>query len=276
MCSNCSMTSHREQTLAFHAMHAPGAPLVLPNAWDALSARIVAASGARAIATTSAGVAWSLGHRDGNELTRERALDAVRSIASSVSVPLTADIERGYGETPRDVAVTISQVVDAGVSGVNIEDSLGPIEEHTERIAAARTAAEDAGVPLFINARIDTHRLGDIGSDVWMEETVARAAAYARAGASGIFVLGALRADTITALVNATTLPLNVAFGPGTLSVSELATAGASRISAGSSIAEAAYSVAQQWASAMFETPDAALSSPPALGWAALNGLVHD
>jgi len=270
------MTSRREQTLAFHAMHAPGAPLVLPNAWDAMSARIVAASGARAIATTSAGVAWSLGCRDGNELTREHALDAVRAIAASVSLPLTADVERGYGDTPSDVAVTIASCVDAGVSGVNLEDSLRPIDEHAERIAAARAAADDAGMPLFINARIDTHRLGDIGSAAWMEETVARAAAYARAGASGIFVLGALRADAITTLVNATTLPLNVAFGPGTLPISELTKAGASRISAGSSIAEAAYSVAQPWATAMFETPDAVAPSPPNLGWAALNGVVLD
>ncbi|MBF4564213.1 isocitrate lyase/phosphoenolpyruvate mutase family protein [Plantibacter sp. VKM Ac-2876] len=269
------MTTPLERALALQAMHVPGDPLILPNAWDVASARTVLASGARAIATTSAGVAWSLGHRDGNELTRDVALDTVRRIASSVPVPLTADIEGGYGETPDEVAGTIASCIDAGASGVNLEDSLRPIAEQERRIAAARSAADDAGIPLFINARIDTHRLGDIGGDRWFEETVTRAAAYARAGASGIFVLGALRADTIERLADAT-LPLNVAFGPGTLTISELARAGASRISAGSSIAEAAYSLAQQWATAMLETPDAAPPSPPTLGWAALNQLIRD
>lgn len=270
------MNTELERTLAFHSMHVPGSPLILPNAWDVASARVVLAAGARAIATTSAGVAWSFGQRDGNNLTRTSALDAMRRIASSVTVPITVDIERGYGETPSDVAMTIIESIDAGVSGVNIEDSLGSIDEQERRITAARGAADDAGIPLFINARIDTHLRGDIGSDGWVDETVARASSYARAGASGIFVLGALRAETITRLVNATTLPLNVAFGPGTLSISELARAGASRVSAGSSIAEAAYSVAQHWATAMFDTPDAVVSSPPALGWGALNGLVRD
>ncbi|WP_345526952.1 isocitrate lyase/phosphoenolpyruvate mutase family protein [Nocardioides endophyticus] len=269
------MAHHLERALAFHSMHVPGAPLILPNAWDPASARIVLESGARAVATTSAGVAWSRGYGDGNQLPRDAALDALRKIASAVAVPLTADIERGYGETPRDVASTIAECLEIGVSGVNIEDSLRPIEEQEHRIAAARDAAESVGVPLFINARVDTHLLGDIGGDDWLDETVARASSYARAGASGIFVLGALRGDALQALVNATTLPINVAFGPGTASIGELARAGASRVSAGSSIAEAAYSVAQHWAAAMFNAPDAAVSSPPTLGWAALNRLVR-
>lgn len=269
------MTKHIENALAFHAMHVSGDPLILPNAWDMTSARIVLAAGARAIATTSAGVAWSLGSRDGNELTRDSALAALQLIASSVAVPLTADIESGYGDSPNDVAVTIASCLELGLSGVNIEDSLRSIEEQEQRIIAARTAADDSGVPLFINARIDTHMLGDIGSDEWMEETLRRATSYAQAGASGFFVLGALRADTIASLATAMKLPLNVAYGPGTLSVRELAQAGASRVSAGSSIAEAAYSVAQQWATGMFETPETAIPSPPALSWAALNGLIH-
>ncbi|WP_285026958.1 isocitrate lyase/phosphoenolpyruvate mutase family protein [Plantibacter sp. ME-Dv--P-122b] len=270
------MTTPLDHALALQAMHVPGDPLILPNAWDVASARAVLASGARAIATTSAGVAWSLGYRDGNELTRDAAIDAVRRIASSVSVPLTADIEGGYGATPDEVASTIAACLDAGASGVNLEDSLRPIDDQEYRIAAARSAADDAGIPLFINVRIDTHRIGDVGGDRWFEETVTRAEAYERAGASGIFVLGALRADTIERLADATTLPLNVALGPGTLSISGLAGAGASRISAGSSIAEAAYSLAQQWATAMLETPDAAPASPPTLGWAALNQLLRD
>lgn len=270
------MSTKLERARDFDAMHGQASPLILPNAWDVASARVVLACGARAIATTSAGVAWSSGQRDGNELTRDAALDAVRRIASSVTVPISADIEAGYGETSIDVAETVSSFIDVGVSGVNIEDSLRPIDEQQQRIAGARAAADDAGIPLFINARIDTHRLGNIGSDDWFEETVTRARSYALSGASGIFVLGPLAADTITRLADAATLPLNVAYGPGTLSIGELSRAGARRISAGSSIAEAAYSVAQHWASAMLETPEARVTSPPALGWAALNGLVRD
>lgn len=270
------MTDHLQRALALHSMHVQGDPLILPNAWDVASARAVLAAGAQAVATTSAGVAWSLGRRDGNELSRETALDAVRRIAAAVPAPVTADIEGGYGDTSAEVARTVAACIEAGVSGVNLEDSLRPVGEQEQRIAAARRAADDAGIPLFINARTDTHRLGDLGGDDWFDETVTRAATYARAGASGIFVLGALSADTIERLADATTLPVNVAFGPGTLSISELAKAGASRISAGSSIAEAAYSLAHQWAASMLDSPDATPAQPPALGWAAMNGLIRD
>ncbi len=257
-------------------MHEPGTPIVLPNVWDVASARVVLAAGARAIATTSAGVAWSGGHRDGNDLPRDSALLAVERITAAVDVPVTADIERGYGETPSDVAATVDAFLDIGVAGVNIEDSLSPIEQQELRIRAARDAAEEKGIPLFINARIDTHLLGDPGSDDWLEETMKRATAYASAGASGILVLGALSTDTISALVNTITLPVNVAFGPGTLPIGDLARAGASRVSAGSAIAEAAYSVAQEWASTMFNLPEATISTPPGLGWTALNRTIRD
>lgn len=270
------MSTHLERTRTFTAMHVPGAPVVLPNVWDVASARIVLSAGARAIATTSAGVAWSRGHPDGNDLTRDGALDAVRPIAAAVDVPFTADIERGYGETPGDVASTVSAFLELGVSGVNIEDSLRPVAEQEDRIRAARQAADDAGIPLFVNARIDTHLLGAPGSDAWAEETLTRATAYARAGASGVFVLGAQSAATISMLVDAIELPLNVAFGPGTLSVGDLARAGASRVSAGSAIAEAAYSVAGDWAAQMFGAPGAVVSVPPTLGWAAINEVVRD
>lgn len=270
------MTTHLERTQEFHAMHVPGVPIVLPNVWDAASARVVLAAGARAIATTSAGVAWSRGQRDGNELTGDGAIDSLRRIVAAVNVPVSVDIERGYGETASDVAATISSVLEMGVSGVNIEDSLMPMAQQEQRISAARAAAENAGIPLFINARIDTHRLGEPGGDDWMAETLSRAAVYANAGASGIFVLGGLSAATVRALVGATTLPVNVAFGPGTLSIGELARAGASRVSAGSAIAEAAYSVAHDWASTMFSAPESVAPSSPALGWAALNQVVRD
>lgn len=268
------MTAQIDRARAFASLHVAGEPLLLPNAWDVASARIVAAAGARAVATTSAGMAWSAGHPDGGRLAREEAIDLLARITHAVEQPVSADIERGYGDSPDAVALTIAACLDAGVVGVNLEDSLRPVEVQQLRISAARATAEDAGVPLFINARIDTHALGSIGGSGWFDETLARARAYADAGASGIFVLGALGADTIRALADEATLPVNVAFGPGTLSVRELAAAGASRISAGSSIAEAAYSLVAAQSASMLAPEAGEAPAAPTLGWAALNGLV--
>ena len=270
------MTTQTDLARTFAALHVAGDPLVLSNVWDGASARVVAASGARAIATTSAGVAWSLGFADGNRMTRDDAVEALARIARVMPLPLSADIERGYGETPAEVAETIEAVIATGAVGVNLEDSLRPVAEHTRRIAAARDAADRAGVPLFINARIDTHGLGGLGGDAWLDETVERACAYAEAGASGVFVLGPLPAVAVSALVAATTAPVNVAFGPGTLKVAEIARAGAARISAGSAIAEDAYSLVARWASRMSDATDATSIAPPHLGWGGLNAVMRD
>ncbi|WP_411293214.1 isocitrate lyase/phosphoenolpyruvate mutase family protein [Streptomyces sp. CBMA156] len=225
----------------FRSLHVPGTPLVLPNAWDGASARVVADAGATAIATTSAGVAWSLGHGDGDHLTRVQALGMIARITSVVDVPVTADIERGYATGPDGVAETVRGVLAAGAVGINLEDTLRPVAEQAERIAAAREAADGTGIPLFINARIDTHRLPPGNRAAWLDETLTRARAYAAAGADGIFVLGTPDVETVRTLVGSQSLPVNVLAGPGALPVSELAEAGAARISAGSSIAEAAY-----------------------------------
>jgi len=270
------MTSQTDRARTFAAMHVSGDPLVLPNVWDGGSARVVAAEGARALATTSAGVAWSLGFADGNRMTRDDAVEALARIARVTRLPLTADIERGYGETPDDVAQTVEAVLATGAVGINLEDSLRPVAEHARRLTAARDAADRAGVALFINARVDTHTLADLGGSAWLDETVERARAYAEAGASGIFVLGALPADAIAALVAATALPVNVAFGPGTLSLAELARSGAARISAGSAVAEDAYGVAARWAQRMTDVADATPIAPPPLGWGGLNALMAD
>jgi 2-methylisocitrate lyase-like PEP mutase family enzyme len=135
--------------------------LVLPNAWDAGSAKAIEAAGARAVATTSAGVSWALGVEDGGGLSRADALDALRRIVAVVSVPVNADIEAGYGATPADVASTVAEVIEIGAVGINLEDSLnGSLLGATvqaERIASAREAAVSAGLDLCINARADTY-----------------------------------------------------------------------------------------------------------------------
>lgn len=269
------MNPHVAHARTFASLHISGSPLVLPNAWDVASARVVAAAGARAVATTSAGVAWAHGSADGNLLPRDSAVAAVAAIVRAVDVPVTADVEGGFGESATDVARTVAEVLEAGAVGVNIEDSMRPVAQQAVRLAAARAAADDASIPLFVNARIDTHRLGGVGTLAWFDETVERALAYAAAGASGIFVLGALEADVVRALVAASPVPVNVAYGPGTLTVGQLASAGAHRISAGSSIAEAAYSLAGEMAATMLGDSAAAPGPAPTLGWSALNALAE-
>ncbi|MEY9844354.1 2-methylisocitrate lyase-like PEP mutase family enzyme [Streptacidiphilus sp. BW17] len=246
-----------EKARAFRALHVPGRPLILPNAWDAASAALVVEAGAKAVATTSAGVAWSLGFGDGGHLDRATGLAAIARIAGAVDIPVTADIERGYtdhADDPEGVAETIRGVLAAGVVGVNLEDALGPVAEGAARIAAARDAADAAGVPLYVNARIDVFRMQDPDPEDWFREVVTRATAYTEAGADGVFLLGALSAESITAVVEAVKVPLNVSVAPGTLPIPALAAAGAARVSAGAAIAESAYAHTARLAQALLTT----------------------
>ncbi|MFC6017079.1 isocitrate lyase/phosphoenolpyruvate mutase family protein [Plantactinospora solaniradicis] len=249
------MTDQQSRADLFRSLHVPGTPVVLVNAWDAASARIVAAAGARAVATTSAGVAWSLGAPDGDVLGRDLATDVVGRIVGTVSVPVSADIEAGYGATPEQVAETVRAVLAVGAVGVNIEDAvagdvpaLRDVAEQSARLAAARSAADRAGVPLYVNARIDTFLRGLGG----VAETVDRAAAYLAAGADGVFVPGLVDPDTIEKLVANIPAPVNILAGPGAPAVPELARLGVARVSLGSAVAEGAYAVAQRAADEAF------------------------
>jgi 2-methylisocitrate lyase-like PEP mutase family enzyme len=251
------MTNLREQALTFRELHISGRPLVLPNAWDTASARLVEAAGAAAVATTSAGLAWDLGATDGDRLDGEHALGALGQIVAAVRVPVSADIESGYAEDAKGVGDTIRAVLAAGAVGVNIEDALydggeplRPVAEQTERIAAAREAADSAGVPLFVNARIDTYLrgAGDLAA------TLERAAAFLAAGADGIFVPGPVDPVTVKALAEGVDGPLNVLVGPGAPSVAELSSLGVARISVGSGIAQAAHAVVRRAARELLDT----------------------
>ncbi|MFD9357665.1 isocitrate lyase/phosphoenolpyruvate mutase family protein [Streptomyces sp. NPDC060031] len=240
------MTSHLERARQFTALHTPAAPLALANAWDVASARLVEAAGAPAVATTSAGVAWSLGSPDGDALARDRALDLVGRVAGAVSVPVTADIEGGFGADPAGVGETVAGVLAAGAVGINIEDGTRAPADHAERLAAARAAAEAAGIPLYINARIDTYLFGLGAKETRLDETLARAAAYLEAGATGIFVPGVTDPATVTELAKGIDAPLNVLVGPGAPTVAELGALGVARVSLGSWVAEAAYAVVRR------------------------------
>ncbi len=239
------MTQH-DRAVSFHRLHQPGAGviLVLPNAWDAMSARLIEEAGARAIATTSSGVSWALGRPDGHGLTRDEMIGAVGRVADSVSVPVTADVEGGYGSgTPGDVGETVRRVIGAGAVGINLEDGTGrdtrvllETARQAERIAAARDAAEAEGVNLFINARVDIY-LRQVGAeDARLDETVRRALAYTAAGADGVFVPGVIDAPTIRRLAASVGAPLNVMAGPGAPNTAELRELGVARVSVGPAI----------------------------------------
>lgn len=237
-----------ERATTFRQLHSQRQrPLVLPNAWDAGSARVIESAGAAAVATTSAGVSWARGHRDGQRLSLAEVVDAVRSIVRVVSVPVSADIESGYGRgTPEDIAAAVRAVVKEGAVGINLEDGPGrkgePLltrKEQAERIRAARSAARGCGIELFINARTDVYLAGSSDPDDRFDEVVSRATSYLGAGADGIFVPAVSDTETIRGLVAAVDAPLNVMVGPGAPSVPELAALGVARVSLGPSIAQA-------------------------------------
>ncbi|GAA3571792.1 isocitrate lyase/phosphoenolpyruvate mutase family protein [Nonomuraea rosea] len=243
------MSTHQDKALLFRSLHVPGRPLLLPNAWDAASARVAEDAGATAIATTSAGVAWSLGSPDGELLGREAALALVARVVAAVDAPVSADVESGFGDDPEGVAATVRGVIEAGAVGVNVEDAhrggpapLRTVADQAARLAAARAAADESGISLFLNARIDVH-LGGSGD---LGETLERAVAYVEAGADGVFVPGLLDLAAIATVVGKVQAPVNVLAGPGAPDVAALAGAGVARVSLGSAVAQAAYAVARR------------------------------
>ncbi len=229
-----------DRATVFAELHQRGNPLRLLNAWDAGSAKIFEAAGAFALATTSAGVAFALGRPDGERLTREEIAATTAAIAGAVDVPVSADIETGFGQSPAEVAETVRAVIAAGAVGVNIEDATGqrhdPLREigdAASRIGAARAAADQEGVALFINARTDVYLLSVGEPETRLDEASARLRAYVEAGASGVFAPRAVDPEDIAALVEATAAPLNV-LAAGAPPLAELAALGVARVSVGS------------------------------------------
>ena len=217
-------------------LHLDPAILVLVNVWDAASARTVASvPGCRAIATASWAIAAAHGFADGEAIGRERMLEVVGCVAGAVELPVTADLEGGYGETPDEVGETVARAIAAGAVGCNLEDGvsdgalLRDPHDAVARIAAARAAADEAGVPIVINARTDVYLRG--ADDP--EAALLRGQAYARAGADCIFIPGVTDADTIKALAAGIDAPIGVLARPGAPSVSELQELGVARVSFG-------------------------------------------
>lgn len=249
------LVTQQQRAAAFAALH-HDPPVLLANAWDVGSARLIAASGAKAIATSSGGHSWSLGLPDGNHLAREQVVELIRSIVGVVDLPVSADIETGYADTLDELAATTRMVLDAGAVGINLEDSGGdPLytpHEQADRIAAVRQAATRYGVDLFINVRTDVFLMAIGDEEGRLGDVIARANAYAAASANAIFVPGLLDLDALRTLADATTIPVNAMIGPGAPSVVELVAAGVTRISAGTGLAQSAYAHAQRAARELF------------------------
>ena len=234
------MATQREKAEQFRALHVPGKPVVLVNAWDAITARIIASLGYEAVATTSAGVTWAEGFADGQSLGRERMLGAVTRVVHAVSLPVTADLEGGYGTTVDDAIATARGAIEAGAIGLNFEDGLEgssdliDAELQAQRIRAIRRTGDELGVPLVINARTDAIFNGEGEESELMAEAIRRARIYRDAGADCIFVPGASERDEIATLVSQIGAPLNVLAGPATPGIAELAALGVARVSLGS------------------------------------------
>ncbi|MFE2135632.1 isocitrate lyase/phosphoenolpyruvate mutase family protein [Streptomyces sp. NPDC059466] len=210
----------------FAALHRTGDPLLLPNAWDHASAALLAGEGFGAIGTTSLGVAAAAGLPDGAAATRDLTVRLARQLGAGPYL-LSVDAEDGFGQDPDEVAELARELAAAGAAGVNLEDGLGPAASHAAKIAAVKAAVPD----LFVNARTDTHWLGDGTDD---RETHRRLDLYRQAGADGVFVPGLTDPSRISALVKSLDVPLNILYSPSGPSVAHLADLGVRRVSLGS------------------------------------------
>jgi 2-methylisocitrate lyase-like PEP mutase family enzyme len=224
----------------FRNLHQGPGLLLLPNAWDAVSARLIESLGAKAIATTSAGLAWSNGYPDGNVLPEDQLIAAIRAIARVIRVPLTVDIEAGCADGPDVVAALIARILNVGVVGINIEDGAGSVELLCKKISAIRDRAAHSHCDLFINARTDVYLRGIASGEAAVEEVVRRVSRYRAAGCDGLFVPGLKEVDSMAMISRAIApMPLNIMALPNLASLDTLQRSGVRRLSAGSSIAQA-------------------------------------
>jgi 2-methylisocitrate lyase-like PEP mutase family enzyme len=274
-------TVQAQKAALLNKLHHGPKILVLANAWDAISARIVEEIGFPAVATTSAGVAATLGYPDGQRVLREDMLEVVARIARAVQVPVTADMEAGYGTSPEEMAETALALVEAGAVGLNLEDVTGDDENsqvalglQTEKIGAIREASAAAGVPLVINARTDVYLMPIGPAETRFERTVERLRAYAKAGADCVFAPALKDAETIAKLVKAVEAPLNILLVPGAPNLNELEELGVARASIGSGLMRATLGTAQKLGKAMYERRDNAALFAEAMPYVEVNRLL--
>ena len=255
--------------------------LVLPNAWDVASARIMEEAGYPAVATTSAGIANSLGYPDGQRVSQGEMLEVVARIAKAVKVPVTADMEAGYGTTVEEMKGTAKALVAAGAVGLNLEDVTGedessqvPLPLQVEKIRAIRETSAALGVSLVINARTDFYLMLIGPAEKRFERTVERLRAYREAGADCVFAPGLQDRQAIANLVKAVNAPLNILLAPNGPGIAELQQLGVARASTGSGVMRAAMGTAQRIAKALREGGEYSGQVRDAISYAELNGML--
>ncbi|HEY5426722.1 MAG TPA: isocitrate lyase/phosphoenolpyruvate mutase family protein [Candidatus Tumulicola sp.] len=261
----------------FRGLHAGTDVLLLPNAWDAASAALFAAAGARAVATTSAGLAWACGYPDGDALPSASLSFAIRSIRRAIgNLPLTADIENGFSGDPDDVANLVCELRGLGVAGVNLEDANAGPDLLAAKITAVKRRLAENGDDVFINARTDVYLRELASGEAAESETIARGRHYLRAGADGFFVPELSDAATIARIAGAVNLPLNLMAAPGLPPAKRLYELGVRRLSAGASIAKLAYGAGRAAAAAFVRDGDVGvLFAGPAVDYRDTNALLR-
>jgi 2-methylisocitrate lyase-like PEP mutase family enzyme len=235
-----NLQTQKEKAEVLLSLHTHGGMLVLPNVWNPIGARILEKKGYPAVATASAAISASLGYQDGEKIKRSTAIDLIERIARSVEVPVTADIETGYGESLSELEVTVQQIIESGVVGVNIEDSLDAggalrtIEDQCRRISTLRQVADRLGVHLVINARIDSYFSASFtNKEEATEEAVARAKAYSESGADCVYPMGPGDEATVRVLRARIESPINILVSPTAAPLSILQEIGVNRASFG-------------------------------------------
>ncbi len=266
-------TDRRAAAQAFHGLHHEGF-LVLANAWDAATARVIEGLGASAIATTSAAVAWSHGYADGDVLPVPLLCATVAAIARVIHVPLSVDLEGGYSDDPARVGEVVRAVMEAGGVGINIEDGTQSPELLSAKIEQAKSAARRLGADLFVNARTDVYLRALVPPERRLDETLARGERYRAAGADGFFVPGVVDPAVIRTIASTVPLPLNVLASVGLPKAAELSALGARRLSAGSGIARAALGRTAALAKAFLRDGGSDVLAAETLPYAEVNALL--
>lgn len=244
----------------FRALHAnSGKPLLLANIWEVGGARLVQSLGAPAIATTSAGVAWSLGYADGNHLPVAALTQLAANIVNSVTIPVSIDVEAGYADEPSVVSENLKPIFGAGISGINIEDGADDPTLLAKKIEAIKRMSVSIGVDVFINARTDVYLQNLAPDEQKVQETLKRAAIYGSAGADGLFVPALAESTQIAHIVAGTHLPVNLLAWPGLPNAAELGQLGVRRLSAGSGIPQVIWQHVAQLAQEFLAEGDSGL-----------------
>jgi 2-methylisocitrate lyase-like PEP mutase family enzyme len=270
-----------EKAEQFRKLHGGPQILVLPNSWDVVSARILEELGFPAIATTSAGIAFSLGYPDGQRVSREQMLEVVSRIAHAVRVPVTADMESGYGTTVKEMSETAKALVAAGAIGLNLEDVTGDDERshvdlklQMEKISTIREVSASLGVRLVLNARTDIYLMPIGPAETRFDRTVERLRAYHQAGADCLFAPGVSNGDTIAALVKAVPGPLNILISPSCPPLAELEQMAVARASTGSGAMRATLGLLRRIGTELKESGSYSVLQDGAVPFAELNQIL--